>query len=249
MYCVDYSSQKTNPDYSKRSFCMHFILNIFTKTVKNISVFEFFLACTSKSILLPAGIKKSTPCQWLDCVTRKGPLYPESLSYQKKDGCTCPRPPFFWYDAELKKKLGEKNWEKKFQNFFKRKNLKSWCHTKRSAPVLLLVWQWLRTSGTFSCNSAQLTPYWSGTRYTTLTCLVSWLMLSLDQREETRSVCFPKAFYFDIWLSRFFGLPLGSMLTVVSMSVAQYSKSCDVTGTSRSQQLQYKIHSRGNVNS
>ncbi len=35
-------------------------------------------------------------------ITRKGPLWPESLSYQKKDGrVTCSS--FFWYDTEWTK--------------------------------------------------------------------------------------------------------------------------------------------------
>ena len=32
---------------------------------------------------------------------RKGPKCPESLSYQKKDGGTWPRQPFFWYDTDF----------------------------------------------------------------------------------------------------------------------------------------------------
>ncbi len=31
---------------------------------------------------------------------QKGPLWPESVSYQKKDGRAGPRPPFFWYDND-----------------------------------------------------------------------------------------------------------------------------------------------------
>ncbi len=47
---------------------------------------------------------------------QKGPLWPESLSYQKKDGCD---PSFFWYD-----------------NDFSKKKIHSRCHTKRRmSPV------------------------------------------------------------------------------------------------------------------
>ncbi len=37
----------------------------------------------------------------IGCVTQKGPLCPESLSYQMKDGRTLLRPPFFWYGPDL----------------------------------------------------------------------------------------------------------------------------------------------------
>ena len=34
-------------------------------------------------------------------VMQKGPLCPEPLSYQKKDGRSWPRPSFFWYDTDF----------------------------------------------------------------------------------------------------------------------------------------------------
>ena len=42
-------------------------------------------------------------------VKHKGPLCPESLSYQKKDGRAWPRPSFFSYDTDFSNK------KKKFQ--------------------------------------------------------------------------------------------------------------------------------------
>ena len=39
----------------------------------------------------------------LGCVTRKDPQWPESLSYQKKDGWVT-RPSFFWYNTDWEKK-------------------------------------------------------------------------------------------------------------------------------------------------
>ena len=55
--------------------------------------------------------------------SKKVPKWPESLSYQKKDGHAGPCPSFFWYDTD-------------FLEFFEKKNLdflflKSRCHTKR----------------------------------------------------------------------------------------------------------------------
>ncbi len=41
---------------------------------------------------------------------RKGPLWPESVSYQKRDGRAGPRPSFSWYDTD-------------FLDFFEKKNL------------------------------------------------------------------------------------------------------------------------------
>ncbi len=75
---------------------------------------------------------------YLGCVTRKGPLCPESLSYQKEDGCAGSHPAFFWYDTE-------------FWKIFKKKiNLKSLCHTRRRMDGLP------RTLGTVSRNAAHL---------------------------------------------------------------------------------------------
>ncbi len=52
-------------------------------------------------------------------VTRKGPLCPESLSYQKKDGRVT-RPSFFWYDTDFSKKK-KKNPKIVKKNFFSKK--------------------------------------------------------------------------------------------------------------------------------
>ncbi len=56
----------------------------------------------------------------MGCVTRKGPLCPESLSYQKKDGRARPRPPFFWYDTDFSKKKKSNIFQKK-SNIFQKK--------------------------------------------------------------------------------------------------------------------------------
>ncbi len=53
-----------------------------------------------------------------ECVTRKGPKCPESLSYQKNDGRTFPRPPLF------QKK-------KKNQFFFQNNSKKSVSYQKK----------------------------------------------------------------------------------------------------------------------
>ena len=37
----------------------------------------------------------------MGCSTQKGPLCPESLSYQKKGGRAGPRLPFFYYDTDF----------------------------------------------------------------------------------------------------------------------------------------------------
>ena len=77
------------------------------------------------------------------CVMGKGSLWPES-SYQKKDGCGT--------DFSKKKK------RKKNSIFFFTVHLMAnykQCDTWPRAPVLLLVWHWLRTLGTFSQNVAQ----------------------------------------------------------------------------------------------
>ncbi len=66
----------------------------------------------------------------MDGATQKGPLWPESLSYQKKDGRAGPRPPFFWFYTDFQKKKKKKK-SKNFKKFFFQKILKSRCHTKR----------------------------------------------------------------------------------------------------------------------
>ncbi len=78
----------------------------------------------------------------MGCVKPKGSWCPESLLYQKKDGHAWPRPSVFWYDTDFSKKKKKKIKKFFFQNFQK-KNLKSQCHK--------LVWQRLRTLGTFLC--------------------------------------------------------------------------------------------------
>ncbi len=40
-------------------------------------------------------------CDYFGNVKQNGPLGPESLSYQKKDGAALPCPPFLWYDTEI----------------------------------------------------------------------------------------------------------------------------------------------------
>ncbi len=83
---------------------------------------------------------------FMGCIMQKGPECPESWSYQQKDGRTGPRPPFFWYDTD-------------FLEFFFFKFLICFFFqkkSKKSVATLLLVWQRLRTLGTFSRNAAQL---------------------------------------------------------------------------------------------
>ena len=74
----------------------------------------------------------------MSCVTQKGPQWPESLSYQKKDGHAWPHQPFFWYDTNF------------FEILFL--NLCIFFY----APILLSVWQRLRTLETFSCDAAHI---------------------------------------------------------------------------------------------
>ena len=66
----------------------------------------------------------------MGCIMRKGPLCPESLSYQKKDGRVGPRPPFFWYDTDFLDFILKKNFFFLFSDFFLF-FLESRCHTKR----------------------------------------------------------------------------------------------------------------------
>ncbi len=81
------------------------------------------------------------------CITWKVPLCPESLSYQKKDGRTGPRLPFFWYDTDFSTKKKKKKKELKKNFFFYKKNLKSRCHTNSHR---------LRPLGTFWCNATHV---------------------------------------------------------------------------------------------
>ncbi len=55
---------------------------------------------------------------YLSSATQKGPLCLWSLSYQKKDGRTWSRPPFFWYDTDFLDFFFSKFLEKKLIFFF-----------------------------------------------------------------------------------------------------------------------------------
>ena len=59
-------------------------------------------------------------------LTQKGPLCPESVSYQKKYGRVGPRP---WYDTDFSQK------KKKIIKIYFFLNLKSQCYTKIRAGV------------------------------------------------------------------------------------------------------------------
>ncbi len=84
-------------------------------------------------------------------ITRKGPLWPESLPYQKNDGHAWPRP-FFWYDTNVSQKdsnlCSNKNKNKQKVGVIPKEG---WV--RPHASILLLVWHQLMPLGTFLHNA------------------------------------------------------------------------------------------------